>query len=309
MAIPDYQALMLPLLKLSNNKGEIKNSEAIKHICEEFKLTEEERNELLPSGRVKKIVNRINWAISYLNKSPLLERPQRGHFAITPKGKEVLSENPSQIDSDFLMKYDSFKEFLTPTRRQKIKENKLNEKPSEKFSNETPEERAEIAFDDMNTALREELLEQILVMDPTDFEKLIVDLMLGMGYGAKGSGKHLGQTNDHGIDGIINEDTLGLDIIYLQAKRWKIENSVGRERIQSFVGALDEHGATKGVFVTTSEFTKNAIEYAEKIQKRLILIDGEKLTSLLIEHNVAVRNYRILELKKIDIGYFEDNEA
>lgn len=304
MPIPDFQTLMLPVLRLADS-GEIKVAEAVGRIADEFALTDQEREELLPSGRQTKIANRVHWSVTYLVKSGLVERSQRGYFVITPKGKAVLSNPPARIDIAFLSQFDGFDEFRTKANE----DHPAEVEPTQDLAAGTPEERVEAAFEDLNAALREELLERILVMHPTAFEKLIVDLMLGMGYGANGSGERLGRTSDGGIDGVINEDVLGLDIIHLQAKRYATGNSIGVEKIREFAGALDERGATKGVFVTTSHFAPAAIQYAQRSPKRLILIDGEELTRLLVKYGVAVRGYRILELKKVDTDYFDEAEG
>jgi restriction system protein len=304
MPIPDFQTLMLPVLRLAD-AGEIKVAEAVNRMADEFALTDQEREELLPSGRQAKIANRVHWSVTYLVKSGLVERPRRGYFAITPKGKSVLSSPPERIDIAFLSQFDGFDEFRTKAND----DHPAEVEPTQDLAAGTPEERVEAAFEDLNAALREELLERILVMHPTAFEKLIVDLMLGMGYGANGSGERLGRTSDGGIDGVINEDVLGLDIIHLQAKRYATGNSIGVEKIREFAGALDERGATKGVFVTTSHFAPAATHYAQRSPKRLILIDGEELTRLLVKYGVAVRGYRVLELKKVDTDYFGEAEG
>jgi len=304
MPIPDFQTIMLPVLRVSD-VGEIKIAEAVDRIANEFALTVQEREELLPSGRMAKIANRVQWSVTYLVKSGLVARPRRGYFTITPMGKTVLSNPPERIDIAFLSQFDGFDEF----RARANQDHPTNVEPTKDLSAGTPEELVEAAFEDLNAALREELLERILMMHPTAFEKLIVDLMLGMGYGANGSGERLGRTSDGGIDGIINEDVLGLDIIHLQAKRYATGNTIGVEKIREFAGALDERGATKGVFVTTSHFAPTAIQYAQRSPKRLILIDGEELTRLLVRYGVAVRGYRMLELKKVDTDYFDETEG
>ena len=304
MPIPDFQTVILPVLRVSD-MGEIKIAEAVDRIANEFALTVQEREELLPSGRMAKIANRVQWSVTYLVKSGLVARPRRGYFTITPMGKTVLSNPPERIDIAFLSQFDGFDEF----RARANQDHPTNVEPTKDLSAGTPEELVEAAFEDLNATLREELLERILMMHPTAFEKLIVDLMLGMGYGANGSGERLGRTSDGGIDGIINEDVLGLDIIHLQAKRYATGNTIGVEKIREFAGALDERGATKGVFVTTSHFAPTAIQYAQRSPKRLILINGEELTRLLVRYGVAVRGYRMLELKKVDTDYFDETEG
>ena len=214
-----------------------------------------------------------------------------------------------RIDNKFLEQFQGFQEFQGRA-KDKGKPQALNQLATSNISETvaTPEEQIEIASQEMNSALRDELLTRILNTDPTFFEKVIIDLMLAMGYGASGSGQHLGKTNDGGIDGIINEDPLGLDVVFLQAKRYAPGNNIGVEKIREFAGSLDEKGAVKGVFVTTSSFAQGARNYAERSPKRLILIDGEELTRLLVRYGVAVRTFRTVELKKIDLDYFNTEE-
>ncbi|MGH6719932.1 MAG: restriction endonuclease [Alphaproteobacteria bacterium] len=304
MAIPDFQTLMLPVLRVAA-QGETRAAEAVGQLSDEFKLTPDECAELLPSGRQAKMANRVHWAVTYLVKAGLAERPRRGFFAITDEGRKVLAKPPMRIDIAFLSHFEGFKEFRTRTTDDETTELEL----TASLAAGTPEERVEAAFEDLNSALRPELMDRILAMTPAAFEKLIVDLMLAMGYGGAGSGQHVGRTADGGVDGVINEDVLGLSIIYLQAKRNAPGNRIGVEKIREFAGVLDERGATKGVFVTTSDFAQPAKNYAERSHKRLILIDGQELTRLLIKHGVAVRVYRTLELKKLDIDYFDDLDS
>jgi restriction system protein len=300
MPVPDFQSFMLPFLRLTS-KGEVRSREAVAKIADEFGLTAEERDEQIPSGNQSRFANRVYWAIVYLQKGGLIQRVSRGVYCITDRGKSVLQNPPSRIDRQFLAQFEEMKKFTL----------RANKEPPEGLSpipvanSGTPEERIEAATEDWNDALRAELLDRILSMPPKSFEKLIVDLMLGMGYGARGSGQHLGQTADGGVDGVINEDVLGLDLIYLQAKRYSIENKIGVEKIREFAGSLDERGATKGVFVTTSYFAAPARQYAENSPKRLILIDGDELTAYLIKYGVAVRPHQTIDLKKLDTDYFD----
>jgi restriction system protein len=303
MPIPDFQTLMLPVLRLAHG-GEMRAADAVDRMADEFRLTPEERAELLPSGGQAKIANRVHWAITYLVKAGLLSRPRRGVFAITERGREVLANPPDRIDVQFLSRFDGFDQFRTKSSGEI--EGERSAAPSATLAAGTPDERIEAAFNEWNAALRSELLDRIQAMDPTRFEKLIIDLLLGMGYGAGGSSKHLGRTSDGGVDGVINEDVLGLDIIYLQAKRYAAGNAIGVEKIREFAGALDERGATKGVFVTTSHFAPQARAYAQRSPKRLVLIDGEELTRLMVQYGIGVRVYRTLEMKKLDTDYFED---
>lgn len=303
MPVPDFQTVMLPVLRLANG-GEVRASDAVDRICDEFHLTPDERAELLPSGRQAKIANRVHWAVTYLVKAGLLSRPQRGVFAITEKGREVLANPPARIDIDFLSQFDGFDQFRTKSSEEI--EGEPSTEPTATLAAGTPDERIEAAFNDLNVTLRAELLDRVQTMHPTTFEKVIIDLMLGMGYGAGGSSKHLGRTSDGGVDGVINEDVLGLDIIYLQAKRYATGNAIEVDKIREFAGALDERGATKGVFVTTSHFAPQARAYAQRSPKRLVLIDGEELTRLLVQYGIGVRVYRNVEMKKLDTDYFDD---
>jgi restriction system protein len=304
VTVPDFQTITLPLLNLSA-AGEVRTREAIDKLADEFGLTPEERQELLPSGRQTRFSNRVHWAIVYLQKGGLIQRVARGVYRITEQGKTVLLQPPPRIDRRYLTQFEGVREF----RKRKTKDETTESDLVNALPSGTPEERIEAAIEDLNEALREDLLERILSMHPTAFEKLIIDLMLGMGYGADGSGRHLGRTADGGVDGIINEDILGLDIIYLQAKRYAVGNSIGVEKIREFAGALDERGATKGVFVTTSRFAPPARQYAQRSPKRLILIDGSELTHFLIKFGVAVRGYQTVVLKKLDVDYFDDLDS
>jgi restriction system protein len=272
----------------------------VERLATDFGLTEEEQAERLPGGSQATIVNRVSWAVINLARAGLLSRVRRGVYCITDRGREVLANPPERIDIRFLSKFERF------VRAGNTGAEATPVEPTPALAVGTPDERIEAAFEDSNTALRYELLERVRAMDPTPFEKLIVDLMLGMGYGAGGSGQHLGRTNDGGVDGVINEDVLGLDTIYLQAKRYAEGAAIGVDKIREFAGALDERGATKGVFVTTSHFAPQARNYAERSPKRLILIDGEELTRLLVRHGVGVRVYRELKLKRLDTDYFDD---
>ena len=276
--------------------------EAIDTLADEFGLTAEERDELLPSGQQTRFANRVYWAIVYLQKGGLIARQSRGVYSITDLGRKILTAPPERIDRRFLSQFEGVQEF----RRRKPKDDSESQELISASPAGTPEERIEVALDEMNEALRATLLDRILAMHPAGFEKMIVDLMLAMGYGASGSGRHLGRTADGGVDGIINEDVLGLDVIYLQAKRYATGNTIGVEKIREFAGALDEKGATKGVFVTTSHFATPARQYALRSPKRLILIDGEELTNHLVRCGVAVRTYQTLDLKRLDTDYFED---
>jgi restriction system protein len=306
MAIPDYQILMLPVLKLASDGKEHKFSQAVEELADAFRLTTEERNELLPSGSQAVFNNRVGWARSYLKQAGLLASPKRGFFTITPKGTELLATHPTRIDASTLEKYPEFVEFKN--RKKEKSENESEIVPSfEQESNLTPEDALASAYNKLRSALESEILSSVKEASPSFFERVVVDLLVKMGYGGnrQDAGRALGKSGDGGIDGIINEDRLGLDVIYIQAKRW--EGVVGRPEIQKFAGALQGQRARKGVFITTSSFTKEAKEYAAVIDSKIILIDGEHLSKLMAEHNVGVSTVGQYEVKKLDSDYF-DNE-
>lgn len=302
MPIPDYQTLMLPALRLGNT-GEIQLKDGIEILSDEFNLTEEERQHLLPSGKMPTIRNRVAWAITYLVKAGLLKRPKRGLFTITEKGKSVLLNPPDKINLKFLKQYP---EFVTFVGKKSEKTVTGEDTGNASESTETPEERIDSAYLEITADVKSELLAKILDASPAFFETLIVNLLVSMGYGGSvaEAGKHLGKSGDGGIDGVIKEDKLGLDMIYIQAKRYAVDNVVGRPSIQGFAGSLIGLSANKGVFVSTSSFSKHAYEYVETIPQRVILIDGEKLTSLMLENNVGVRLHQSIELKRIDEDFF-----
>ena len=306
MAIPDYQTLMLPVLKLASDGKEHKFSQAVEELADEFRLTTEERNELLPSGSQAVFNNRVGWARSYLKQAGLLTSSKRGFFTITPKGTELLATYPTRIDASILEQYPEFIEFKN---RKKDKSESESEIVAsfEQESTLTPEDALASAYNKLRSALESEILISVKEASPSFFERVVVDLLVKMGYGGnrQDAGRALGKSGDGGIDGIINEDRLGLDVIYIQAKRW--EGVVGRPEIQKFAGALQGQRARKGVFITTSSFTKEAREYASVIDSKIILIDGEHLSKLMAEHNVGVSTVGQYEVKKLDSDYF-DNE-
>ena len=298
MSIPDYQAIMLPLLKFAEDKQEHSLSEAANILANQFNLTEDEKNELLPSGGEGRFYNRVSWARTYLKKADLLNYPRRGFFAITSRGIQLLSENPQEITAKFLKRYDEFVQFI------EIKNDNNSTNIENKTIVETPEEVLESAHQKLQENLSGEILESIKRCSPYFFEYLVVDLLVSMGYGGsrKEAGQAVGKSGDEGIDGIIKEDRLGLDVIYIQAKRW--ENVVGRPEIQKFAGALLGQSAKKGIFITTSDFTKGAIDYVTRIDSKIILVNGSRLAELMIEHSVGVTSVARYEVKRIDYDYF-----
>jgi len=303
MAIPDYQTFMLPLLKLSSDGKEHSKQEAVEVLSQQFGLSDEEKGTLLPSGTQTIIYNRIGWAQTYMKKAGLLSSPQRGHFQITEKGKDLLKENPGKIDVKLLSRYEEFSDFKTA---HKTKDQKAVVE-SEVDSFGTPEEAIEYGYQKVVANLSEEILSKVKECSPTFFERLVVDLLVGMGYGGsrKEAGEVLGKTGDGGIDGIIKEDKLGLDIVYIQAKRW--ENVVGRPEIQKFAGALLGQKARKGIFITTSSFTKDAITYASSLENKVILIDGSRLSRLMIDHDIGVSITASYQVKRVDSDYFVED--
>lgn len=305
MSIPDYQALMLPLLKFTTDKNEHSLRETIEVLADHFCLTEEERKELLPSGRQATFDNRVGWACTYLKKAGLLESTKRGYFQITNRGLDVIKSHPAEINAKFLKQFPEFREFQNHT--QQSEKYRDNDNETEVSTTRTPEEDLEIAIQQLTKELASDLLQIIKKSSPAFFEKLVVDLLLKMGYGGtrKDAGKTVGRSSDGGIDGIINEDRLGLDVIYIQAKRW--ESSVGRPEIQKFAGALQGVRARKGIFITTSTFTSEAKDYVSRIDSKIILIDGETLAQFMIEYNVGVTPFAVYQVKKVDSDYFTDN--
>ncbi|HMU43197.1 MAG TPA: restriction endonuclease [Ignavibacteriaceae bacterium] len=300
MAIPDYQTIMLPLLKFVADQKEHSVHEAVKFLTNEFNLSDDDRKEMLPSGQQEVFLNRVGWARTYMKKAGLLDSPKRGIFVITERGKKVLASNPSKIDNKLLTHYEEFKEF-------KKKKRKVEEETEViEFQDKTPEEAFETAYENLRTELLSDILEHLKKSDPTLFEKIVIEVLVKMGYGGslRDAGKAIGKSGDEGIDGIIKEDRLGLDIIYVQAKRW--EATVGRPEIQKFAGALQGQRAKKGIFISTSNFSKDAIDFASKIESKIILIDGDQLAEYMIDFNVGVTTTSKYELKKIDLDYFVD---
>ncbi len=300
MAIPDYQTIMLPLLQFLADEHEHSARETIDHICNKFKLTDEEKKHLLPSGHQPLIDNRVGWAKTYMKKAGLLESTKRGWLKITRKGLDVIRENPVAIDVKYLEQFPEFVEFRT------IRKGEPESNKQKLFSIETPIELLETGYKDYRSSLSQDLLKAIKNCSPEFFERLVVELLLRMGYGGsrEDAGEAIGKSGDEGIDGIIKEDKLGLDRIYIQAKRW--DTTIGRPEIHKFVGALQGQKAKKGIFITTSNFSKEAIDYASNIETRVVLIDGEKLAEHMIDHDVGVTKLVNYEIKRMDYDYFSE---
>src|SRR5690606_16155708 len=300
MPIPDFQTLMRPLLELHSDKNEHRNRDLVDKLAKQFKLTEEERREMLPSGRAKLFDNRVGWARTYIANAGLIQSPKRAISVITERGIEVLNQS-QPINLKLLKGITESQEPTTTTA--KPKKTITTETITEET---TPEESFENAYLKVRQEVEQELLRNILNNSPDFLERLVVDLVVKMGYGGsrKDAGEAIGKSGDEGIDGIIKEDPLGLDIIYLQAKRY--EGTVGRPEIQKFAGALQGQRARKGIFITTSNYSREALDYASKIDTKIILIDGKTLTKLMFDHGVGVSTNTVYEVKKIDTDYFSE---
>jgi len=299
--IPDFQTLMLPLLRQAAD-GEVSIQTVIDQLADEYALSPDERAELLPSGKQTTFANRAHWAKSYLGKAGLIELTRRSHFAITDQGRSVLASPPPRIDIPYLRRFQEFEAFRFPT------EDQSADQPSQEPSGSlTPDEVMRQARDTLDADLGVELLARIQAAPPAFFERVVVQLLIAMGYGGSlaRAGRALGRSGDGGVDGVIDEDTLGLDRIYVQAKRYAAGNSVGPGEIRDFFGALDQFKAGKGLFVTTSSFTPAAVKTVEGLSKRIVLIDGSRLTRLMIDHGVGCRVEETLFVKKLDDEFFE----
>jgi restriction system protein len=306
MPIPDYQSVMLPLLRLAGNGSELSMRDAVDRLAGEFKLSLDERAALLPSGQQAIFGNRVGWATTYLRKAGLLERARRGVSRITESGRAVLKANPPGINVRFLERFPPFVEFREAARKPREQE---GSEASVAADAETPEEALERAHRSIREALAQELLTRVMGSSPAFFERLVVELLVKMGYGGSrtDAGERIGQSGDGGIDGIIKEDRLGLDVIYLQAKRWQAV--VGRPEIQKFVGALQGQRARKGVFITTSAFTSDATSYVAGIDSKVVLIDGPRLANLMIDFDLGVSSTASYSVKRVDSDYFDEESS
>ena len=304
MTIPDFQTIMLPLLQIARDGKQHSLQSAIQDLANYFQLTEEEQKELLPSGKQTIFANRVGWSRTHLKKAGLLEYPSRAFFQITESGQEILSHNPDGITMNILKQYPQYLEFLGTASKAQVSVSTASCEDS-LSSDQTPEELLEYSYQELRSNLAQEILEKVKSCSPEFFERLVVELLVKMGYGGsiKEAGKAIGKTNDEGIDGIIKEDRLGLDAIYIQAKRWN--DVVGRPEIQKFVGALAGQGAKKGIFITTSRFSDHAKAYSPKNDTKIVLIDGQELAQYMIDFDLGVSVVSEYKLKKMDIDYFE----
>ncbi len=298
MELPKYYEMHKPFLEYLKDGRQHTLKELKQYVSKYFKLTEEQLLEMLPSGRQTVFVNRIGWARTYLKKAGLIDSPARATFIITNDGLDVLKDNPDVIDSSYLMKFESFQEFQSGSADMEIASVSAND------TKDTPDDTFEESFRKINKSLADDLLGEVVKLSPTAFEQMVIDLLSKMGYGAfENAGKTTSITQDEGIDGIIMEDKLGFNLIYIQAKKWSLDSTVGRPDVQNFVGAISGKGG-KGLFVTTAKFSKQASEYAK--HQHIILIDGEKLAKLMIEHNFGVKVKKVFEIKSIDTDVFNE---
>jgi restriction system protein len=307
MTIPDYQSLMLPVLsQASKGEGEVRIADVRSRIAEQLGLTPEDLEKRLPSGRQGAFENRVHWAKFYLGKAGLIESTRRGRFRITARGQQVLDTRPDRIDNDFLSRFDEFRQFIEKS-AESTTPDRLPIEPTGAGQTETPDEIMRVAHRQIEASLAQELLDRIRAAAPDFFERLIVSLLLSMGYGGSitDAGRALGRSGDDGVDGVIDQDALGLDRVYIQAKRYSSGNNIGPGAIRDFFGSLDRHKAAKGLFVTTSAFSSSARETADFLSKRIVLIDGEQLTALMIRHNVGCRVEDTLHIRKVDEDFFE----
>lgn len=307
MPIPDFQTVMLPLLAHLRDGREHANADTLDALDRHFSLTEDERAQLLPSGRQGVFINRVAWAKSHLKAAGLIESPRRGFYKIASRGLDVLNTNPNRVDLRLLKQFPEYVEF------RKAKREVGSSQPSSALDavseadELTPEEHLEYGNQRVREQLTADLLEKLKAGSPSFFEKVVVELLVAMGYGGsrQDAGQTVGRAADGGIDGVIKEDRLGLDVLYIQAKRWN--GVVGRPEIQKFAGALQGQRAKKGVFITTSDFTKEAVDYAAVIDSRIVLISGSRLADLMIDHGIGVTTIASYEVKRIDSDYFEES--
>ena len=296
MSVPEFQKFMLPLVEIANDGNEHSLAEAIETLASQFGLSDADRNELLPSGRQARLDNRVGWALTHLRKAALLERTGRGRFHLTDRGRQVLAKRPPEINMRFLQQFPEFVEFRRRQDEQPVEERSEGE--------QTPEETLESIYQSLRNNLAQDLLERVKKAPPKFFENLVVDLLVAMGYGGsrKDAGQVLGQSGDGGIDGIIKEDKLGLDVVYIQAKKW--DGTVGRPIVQGFAGALMGKKASKGVLLSTSQFSQDAKSYAESIGQKIVLIDGDQLSQFMIDYGIGVTVQQSYLVKRVDLDYF-----
>lgn len=297
---------MRPLLVLAEDGDEHPVADLRQQLAREFELTDADLAERIPSGRVTTMQNRVGWAATYLYRCGLLDRPRRAHYRITDRGRQVLADHPERVDLSVLSQFEEWEEFRRRPGRDTQEAPSASSGPSDDSAT-TPDEEMERAYRQLRTALAAEVLDRVREQSWQFFEDLVLDVLRAAGYGGpSGSMERLGRSGDQGVDGVIREDALGIDLIYVQAKCWA--NTVGRPDIQRFFGALHGRRATRGVFITTSDFSAEAREYAESVSPRVILVDGKQLADLMIEHGVGVTVRHAYEIKRLDLDYFTEGE-
>jgi restriction system protein len=305
LGIPPFQTFFRPILEFHRSGDEIRRPTLVQGMIAEFEISKEEADELLPSGTQRRFDNRIAWSLSHLVHAGLLTRPGRGLSRITDAGKELLSRHDGPIDISVLSQFPEYVAFRSGSLEQDP-----SPAPAAPTFEQTPEEAIEAAFEALNESLAQDLLDRLLQSTPEQFEQIVVDVLVSMGYGGsrREAGQRLGRTGDGGIDGAIREDALGLDVIYLQAKRWSLDRNVSRPDVQAFVGALEGARARKGVFLTTTRFTKEARDYAGSVSVRVVLIDGQELTRLMLQHNVGVTTKHTYPVKRLSEEFFSGDD-
>jgi restriction system protein len=303
MPIPNYQEFMLPLLEAVADGRTHRMRDLTERLADRFQLTEAERQQLLPSGQTTYVASRVGWARTYLKKAGLVEGPGRGLLCINDEGRKALASRPSKIDNTFLEQYAGYNEFVARPK------DDLDSKDGEVTSTKTPDEILEDSFRDLRIALADEILAQVKSCSPAFFERLVVELLVAMGYGGSlaDAGQAVGRTGDGGIDGIIKEDKLGLDVVCVQAKRWK--DTVGSSVVREFAGSMEGIRARKGVLITTSSFSRDAWDFVGRVERKIVLVDGKRLAELMIDYNVGVTTARTYAVKKVDSDYFVEEEG
>lgn len=307
MAVPGFQDFMLPLLQFVETQRVVTPSECYAAMADLFQLTPEQRDELLPSGRQALYKNRIAWATTHMVKAGLADRPARGQLRITDRGRQVLREKPHRIDLSYLSQFPEHEEFRKATTTpSSVTKHHIDPDADTKPDDLSPTEMLDKSYQRLRKSLAQDLLDRIKAAPPAFFEQLVVDLLVSMGYGGshEDAGQAIGRSGDGGIDGIIKEDRLGLDFVYIQAKRW--EGVVGRPQIQGFAGSLEGQRARKGVFITTSQFSSGARDYVSRIEKRIVLVDGEELAELMLDYDIGVSEVASYKVQRVDLDYFDE---
>jgi restriction system protein len=308
MSIPDFQTIMLPMLLLLGNGKEHTTDDYVTSLAQHFDLDRDELRALLPSGRQPVFRNRVGWAATHMYKAGLLERTGRGRIRITERGRSVLGKSPERINLPYLNQFPEFRDFRSAKGKHNTSQLGEKETPVSTLATDSlsPDELLETSYQQLRKTLAEDLLERVKAAPPAFFEQLVVDLLVAMGYGGSRSdaGQAVGGSGDGGIDGIIKEDRLGLDFVYIQAKRW--EGTVSRPTIQGFAGSLEGQRARKGVFITTSRFSKDADAYVKQIEKRIVLIDGEQLAQYMLDFGIGVTDVASYKVQRVDVDYFDE---